>query len=165
HSTLAGALLFLVADLVISRRGSASLSVSHPHFAQAGLVGSLFFLAAIGMAGMPPLSGFLGKLLILDALRDDAILIWPVVLTASLIMILGFARVGSELFWKSRETAAPPPDHPTAKLALAAAFGLVAGLIGLTVFAGPIMAWLEVTAIALHEPAAYIAANALEDLP
>ena len=32
-------------------------------------MGGLFFLAAIAMTGMPPLSGFIGKLLVLDGVR------------------------------------------------------------------------------------------------
>jgi multicomponent K+:H+ antiporter subunit D len=40
-----------------------------PATVQNGLFAALFFAAAIAMAGMPPLSGFLGKLLVLDALR------------------------------------------------------------------------------------------------
>ena len=37
----------------------------------------------------------------------------------------------------------------------------LAALVALTVFAGPIMAWLTVAAENLHAPTAYIAANSL----
>jgi multicomponent K+:H+ antiporter subunit D len=43
---------------------------------QNGLFAALFFAAAIAMAGMPPLSGFLGKLLVLDALRGAGVIGW-----------------------------------------------------------------------------------------
>ena len=66
HSTLAAALLFLVADLVMERQGPVDPAVSKP-MPQTGLISALFFAAAIALAGMPPLSGFLGKLLVLDA--------------------------------------------------------------------------------------------------
>jgi multicomponent K+:H+ antiporter subunit D len=165
HSTFAGALLFLVADLVTDRRADGSLRVTLPPIAQGGLIASLFLIAAIGMAGMPPLSGFLGKLLILDALRSDAPLIWSVVLATSLALILGFARAGSTLFWKPHATDAQPADHPAEALGFTAAFLLVAALAALTVLAGPVSAWMSETARQLHDPAAYIAANALESLP
>jgi multicomponent K+:H+ antiporter subunit D len=165
HSTLAGALLFLVSDLVLDRRGTGTLrGTAHP-VAQSGLIASLFFVAAIGMAGMPPLSGFLGKLMVLDALRSTATLAWTTILVTSLIMILGFARAGSHLFWKSAAVDDAPPDHPPEALAITAAFGLVAALVALAVFAGPVMGWLEVAAQGLHAPAAYIAANTLGIVP
>ena len=49
------------------------------------------------MAGMPPLSGFLGKLLVLDALRAPGTIgwAWTAILAGSLLTIVGFARAGS----------------------------------------------------------------------
>ncbi|MDZ4135660.1 MAG: monovalent cation/H+ antiporter subunit D, partial [Paracoccaceae bacterium] len=77
HSTLATAVLFLVADLVLDRRGTDSLRKALPPIAQNGLLAALFFAGAIAMAGMPPLSGFLGKLSVLDATRGPGMaLIW-----------------------------------------------------------------------------------------
>jgi multicomponent K+:H+ antiporter subunit D len=162
HSTLATAAIFLIADLVADRRGSADLT-ARPRIAQQGLIAGLFFANAIALAGMPPLSGFLGKLLVLDALRADAALIWTVILVSSFLMVLGFGRAGSVLFWKSHAVGeeAEPHHHRSEPLAFVAVGGLLAGLVALTVMAGPVMAWLEVTAAALHAPDAYISANQL----
>ena len=162
HSTLATAAMFLVADLVLSRRRDDSLRHSLPPIAQSGLIAALFFATAIAMAGMPPLSGFLGKLLVLDALRDQAAIVWSVILVTSLITIIGFARGGSILFWKSHASdevieTAPEPDP----LAFTMVIALIGALGAMTVFAGPLMGWLEVAAAELHDPAAYIAANRL----
>ncbi|RYI20090.1 MAG: monovalent cation/H+ antiporter subunit D, partial [Acetobacteraceae bacterium] len=79
HSTLATALMFLAADLVSRRRVHLRLDLLAP-VAQSGPVATLYLAAAIGLAGLPPLSGFLGKLLLLDAWRDHAAAIWPAVL-------------------------------------------------------------------------------------
>lgn len=70
HSTLAGAALFLIVDMIAKRRGEHgdALTVS-PRFCQSELLSGLFFLAAIAIVGLPPLSGFIGKLLILDGVR------------------------------------------------------------------------------------------------
>jgi multicomponent K+:H+ antiporter subunit D len=164
HSTLATALIFLVTDLVLRRRAHLRLDAPAP-VAQSGLVASLFLAAAVALAGMPPLSGFLGKLLILDAWRDQAFAIWPAVLVSSFLMLLGLARAGSLLFWKPFGTgsaAEPAPDEP---LALVATFGLLAAIVALTLAAGPITGWLDATAEALHDPSGYIAANRLEAAP
>jgi multicomponent K+:H+ antiporter subunit D len=164
HSTLATALIFLVSDLVSRRRPHLRLDTPAP-LAQSGLTGALFLAAAVALAGMPPLSGFLGKLLILDAWRDQAFAIWPAVLVSSFLMLLGLARAGSLLFWKPAETATAPDPAPHDPLALTATFALLTAVVGLTLAAGPVTDWLGDTANALHSPQAYIAANRLGAAP
>jgi multicomponent K+:H+ antiporter subunit D len=167
HSTLAGALLFLVVDMVRERRGSiGDALVSAPPIASAGLISALWFVAAIAVAGMPPLSGFIGKLLVLDSVRGHDLmwLIWTVVLFGSLLAILGLAQAGSRVFWKveaaepsEADTALPDPGalKPLAMPA-AAVFSLVATIVALTVFAGPVMRYLDATAAQLYAPKQYI---------
>ena len=168
HSTLAAAALFLVADLIISRRGAAGdqLRAVSP-VAQNGLLAALFFAGAIAVAGMPPLSGFVGKLLVLDALRhsDATPLIWSAILLGSLLTIIGFARAGSNLFWKSAEVApsadpAADPDlaAPTPVLAVVSITVAIAALSALTIFAGPAVAYFEQTTAQLLDPTGYIQA-------
>lgn len=163
HSTLAAAAIFLIADLVTTRRGSAALT-PQPRFAQQGLLSAFYFVTAIALAGMPPLSGFLGKLLILDATRDNAALIWSTILATSFLLILGLSRAGSVLFWKTDGTADPAPHSPQ-PLAFAAAGALLLALATLTVMAGPVTDWLATTAQQLHAPDAYIAANRMGEDP
>jgi multicomponent K+:H+ antiporter subunit D len=164
HSTLATAALFLVADLVTRHRAHARLTESAAPIAQSGLIASLFLAAAVAMAGMPPLSGFIGKLLILDAFRDQTALVWSTILGSSFLMILGYARAGSTLFWKVNAPDTPPDPRPE-PLAFTATFGLLAALVALTLLAGPITDWLTDTAATLYAPDAYIAANRLEAAP
>ncbi|MFN3722640.1 MAG: monovalent cation/H+ antiporter subunit D [Paracoccaceae bacterium] len=166
HSTLAGAALFLIVDLVAHRRAHDGLHQALPPIAQAGLISGLFMVSAIATAGMPPLSGFIGKLLVLDALRDQAALVWSIILVTSLITILGFARAGSTVFWKAHAFAPEdePPSHPTQTLAFVAVGMLLAGLVALTVFAGPVTTWMEATATSLFDPESYIAANKLPEV-
>ena len=163
HSTLATAALFLVADLISRRRAHPRLAEA-PAIAQSGLIAALFMAAAIALAGMPPLSGFIGKLLILDAFRAQAPLIWSVILVSSFLMILGFSRAGSLVFWKPAPhtpTTDTPTPAPTEPLAIAATLALLATLAALTLLAGPITDWLAATAQTLHAPEAYIDANRL----
>ncbi len=168
HSTFAAAALFLVADLVMTRREADVLS-ARPATVQNGLFAALFFAAAIGMAGMPPLSGFLGKLLVLDALRTPGIMgwAWSAILVGSLLTIVGFARAGSTLFWKS--TAVPVPEvpegedvAPTARPAgpaeVAPTMLALAILAAAAVFAGPLSAYLESTSEQLFDRAGYVSA-------
>ncbi|MEP5727806.1 MAG: monovalent cation/H+ antiporter subunit D [Sulfitobacter sp.] len=161
HSTLAAAALFMIADLVRSGRANLDL-VAMPPVSGAVLTSALFFVAAIAMTGLPPLSGFLGKLLILDAGFEGpmASWIWSVVLISSLISVVGFARAGSVVFWKAKsiapdDTETPSEPAPTA-LAYTAVSGLVALLIAHTVFAGPVYRYVESTSAQLFAPEPYI---------
>jgi multicomponent K+:H+ antiporter subunit D len=124
----------------------------------------LFFLAGIAMAGLPPLSGFIGKLLILDGVRESSTagLIWATILITSLLLIVAFARAGSLLFWKCRavEVTAESTElaerrYPALPIVVVAA--LIASTALLTVFAGPVMSYLEAATDQLFRPTAYIA--------
>jgi multicomponent K+:H+ antiporter subunit D len=160
HSTLAGAMLFLVVDLVTRRRAHARLRVG-PAIAQSGLLGSLFLLAAVAVTGLPPLSGFMAKLMVLQAWRDQAGLVWSVVLVATIVMVLGFARAGSTVFWKPAQDHDLPIPPAREHASFAAVMALLACLVGLTVFAGPATRWLDGAARQLMDPRGYIAANHL----
>jgi multicomponent K+:H+ antiporter subunit D len=164
HSTFAAAALFLLADLVISRRHNDTLSTQQP-VSQNGLFAALFFVGAIGVTGMPPLSGFLGKLLVLDGVRDMPWMgaAWAAILIGSLVTIVGFARAGSVLFWKS--TALDTPEHSdqdaVTKVGVNQLTGVglaLAMLALLSVFAGPVMGYLEGAAWQLFDVPDYVGA-------
>jgi multicomponent K+:H+ antiporter subunit D len=166
HSTFAAACLFMIADLVTSRRVGADRLTPAPVTVQNGLFAALFFAGAIAMAGMPPLSGFLGKLLVLDALRDPGQMAWAwtAILAGSLLTIVGFARAGSVLFWKSTAIAPPeptedaPPVAAATPLQVAPAMLTLALLAGLAVFAGPVAGYLEGTSAQLFDRSGYVSA-------
>ncbi len=160
HSTLAGALLFLISDLVRTGRANLDLTAQLP-VAGTALTAGFFFAGAIAMAGLPPLSGFLGKLLVLDAAygTDLVVWIWAVVLGSSLISVIGFSRAGSILFWKAHSVT-QPEDAPAlsrpAVLSYVAAGGLIALLVAHTVFAGRMHRYTTSIAEQLFAPAPYI---------
>ncbi len=160
HSTLAAAALFLIADLVSTGRANLRLT-AQPAMSGAALTAAMFFTAAIAMAGLPPLSGFIGKLLILNAAFDTdmAVWVWAIILSSSLIAVVGFARAGSVVFWKAQSVEpvedAVQPDPPAA-LAYVAVGGLIALLIAHTIFAGQMHAYMTVMAEQLFAPTDYI---------
>ena len=160
HSTLAAAALFLIADLVKSGRDDLALA-PRPPIPGAPMTAGLFFAAAIAMAGLPPLSGFLGKLLVLDAGIDSDLVVWvwAVVLVSSLVAVVGFARAGSVIFWKANAT---PVDDQMAPLPTPSrlAFSAVGALLGLivlhTVLAGPGTRYAEAISAQLFAPDRYL---------
>ncbi|MCS6778232.1 MAG: monovalent cation/H+ antiporter subunit D [Geminicoccaceae bacterium] len=166
HSTLAAGALFLLADLVAERRGAVrDALVAAPAFPQLDLLAGGFLLAAVASAGLPPLSGFLGKLWILGSVQAHPAWpwLWAAVLVTSLLAILAFARAGSLLFWRSIAIEAPlAADPPAARtlpvLPLVATGALLAVPVLLAAFAGPVARGLEATAVQLHERHGYIEA-------
>ncbi len=159
HSTFAAAALFLIADLVRRRRGDASdrKAIIAP-LPGRGVPGTLYFIAAIAIAGLPPLSGFLAKVALLAHVPDAQVAsVWSAVLGGSLLVIIGLSRAGVRLFWRVPETAPTPPTR-RARLRpaeTAATLLLLAYLLGMTIAAGPLMQHTDAMARQLRQADEY----------
>ncbi|WP_347092294.1 monovalent cation/H+ antiporter subunit D [Sphingomonas parapaucimobilis] len=162
QATLAGAALFLVADVTMRRRGQyADAIVPSPRFFGQDGAGLLYLIAAIAAVGLPPLAGFVGKLLILDAsfALPGWQAVWTTILVTTLVGVIGFSRGGSTLFWKE----APPATAAIAgasrsRAEFVAPVVLLALLAGLTVTAGWVTAQTRATAAQIMAPERYVAA-------
>lgn len=158
QSTLAVAALFLLAELIARQRGALGDTLKPgPAPRQPAQLGGLFLLAAVTLAGLPPLSGFVGKLLILRSAIDQpgAAALWAVLLLSGLLLVVAFSRAGSQLFWKV-SPALPGARHSA--LALLPAGLLLAACLALALAAAPVQRLTEATAAQLHAPAAYVQA-------
>jgi multicomponent K+:H+ antiporter subunit D len=166
HSSFAAAALFLLADLVIRRRGNDMLS-PQKETEKHGLFSALFFAGAIAMTGMPPLSGFFGKLLILEAVHETSwmAMAWVAILGGSLITIVGFARAGSTLFWKARKNPSGDPDtewrarsdrSPLNAQKLTSIFTMLAMMVLLVATSGRLVGYMDATAAQLFDVSGYI---------
>ncbi len=158
NSTLVVAALFLLAELVAAQRGDAAdrLQPASP-LTQPTLLGVLMLLAAASAAGLPPLPGFIGKLMILEASSAHPwqAAVWVVVLTVGFLTLIGLARAGSILFWHVRE------DLPVAAAAgasgklLGATMALIGASIAMSVLAAPIQRYTAAAALQLSDREAY----------
>ncbi len=156
HTTLVTAGLFLLADLIARQRGSTDDHFTPgPPLLQPTTLGVLFFLAAVAAAGMPPLSGFLGKLLLLKSVQPQhAIWLWSIVLSGSLVALIALSRAGSRLFWKTEGEQATTMQADFFRLAPAAT--LLAMSVAMMVLAGPLTRFAEATATQLLMPQQYL---------
>jgi multicomponent K+:H+ antiporter subunit D len=156
HSTLVAGGLFLLADLIARQRGDLGTDlISAPALHQPLLLGTLFFMGAISVAGLPPFSGFLGKVMLLRAIElgADAIALWAVVLVGGLGMLISLSRAGSLVFWRpSAEAVGQPADA----IRVLATVGLLLGSVMLVVAAGPLQAFVQATAAQLLDVAPYL---------
>jgi multicomponent K+:H+ antiporter subunit D len=174
HSTLVVAALFLLIELIADERGDARDALtSAPQVRNAALLGTLFFVAAAAIGGLPPFGGFLGKVYVLQSASGapGAPWIWGIVLGGSLLGMIALARGGSAVFWKTVGADAPeasPDDIGDALQAAATGSALPAGvgptilLLGavtaVALLAGPLSSFTDAAAAQLADPSGYIEA-------
>lgn len=159
HTTLATAALFLLSGYLLRARGEvADRLETGPALARPNLLAGLFLFIALAMAGLPPLSGFFGKVFILQASLGSVWMPWvlAVVLVTSLLSVMGLARCGSAVFYRSDPQQSTPPA-PGLGLLLPSAMLVLAG-IALVVFAAPVIDFSRATAAQLIAPADYLQA-------
>ncbi len=157
HSVLATAALFLLADPIVRARGErADRFESGPAMPGAPVLGGLFFVAAIALAGLPPLSGFLGKFMLLRAALDSPWLewLWSVVLVTGLVGVIALARSGSLLFYRTQSSTEVLPAPRAADWLPAGTLLLL--LAGMVVWADPLARYATATATQLLTPQTYI---------
>lgn len=155
HTTLTVASLFLIAHSIADQRGPrADRFGSGPPVTQPVLLGLVFLISAVGAAGLPPLSGFIGKVLMLQGAGTAPIAawFWACVLGSGLLATFVLARAGGSLFWKTHGTAVGSPMHVGDRTALAVL--AVAGLFWI-VGAGSAAQFTTATAQQLSQPRIY----------
>ncbi len=122
------------------------------------VLGGGFIFCTLLLAGLPPLSGFIAKFAIIDALFGQAditptawVLIW-LIIGSGLATLISLTRAGIDLIWT------PAVDTPPrlSVIEVAPIGLLLATCLALMVCAGPIFLYMETTAEALGDRAAYI---------
>jgi len=157
NSTLVIAGLFLLAELVASQRGPMAdrLEPCSP-VKQPVILGLLLLLAAASNAGLPPLPGFVGKLMLLQASSGHpwAVAVWAVVLVVGFFTLVGLARAGSVLFWAVRPEVPSGSSGASPKLLLAP-MALLGMSVLLSVMAAPVQRYTAAAALQLSDRDAY----------
>ena len=167
HSTLIAGAMFLLADWIRQGRGEVEDAFVRAHaMPKAIVVGSLFMIGAIAMTGLPPLSGFIGKLLILSSAMTHPDFFWilGIVLVSGLLMIIAMARAGSLLFYNvlpqerchtidGKEVCEVPENLPLK--GAASVVGLLSVAIILVVFAKSFHEFTDSAAIQLFDSSLY----------
>ncbi|WP_280231827.1 Na+/H+ antiporter subunit D [Nocardia cyriacigeorgica] len=109
HHILVQTALFLVVGLIERQAGSASLRRLGGLAAASPLLAILFLVPALNLGGIPPFSGFVGKVALLQAgAQNGSVLAWTLVagsVVTSLLTLYVVARVWSKAFWRPRAEA------------------------------------------------------------
>jgi len=161
--------LFLVAGLVEERAGSTDLRRIGGLARIAPMLGVLFFVPAMNLAGIPPFSGFLGKLGLLQAGVAaggtlPAVLVGAGTLT-SLLTLYAASRVWNIAFWRAPRLASTTVPARLPGLMVGATTALVALGVLFTLAAGPLFQVTSNAAADLRERTPYVRAVLPRDVP
>ncbi|GIE81829.1 Na+/H+ antiporter subunit D [Actinoplanes philippinensis] len=161
HHIVVQTTLFLVAGLIERRGGSTALDRLGGLARTAPVLAILFFLPALNLAGIPPFSGFLGKLGLIRAGADDgAVLPWLLVggsALTSLLTLYALARVWNLAFWRSPATPDAAPLRSPRLMVTPTAALVVAGVM-ITLVAGPLYSLTDTVAEDLLARTPYVEA-------
>lgn len=122
------------------------------------ILGLCFGACLLVLAGLPPLSGFIGKFAILAAaLAQDSVsatLVWAfmaLLLLSGLATLIGMIRIGIRTFWASDSTA-----PKVLALEIAPVILLIGLILLLTIQGQHSIRYMEDTARGLQTPALYV---------
>ena len=185
HHIVVQTTLFLVVGLIERQAGASTLQRLGGLAAASPLLAFVFVIPALNLGGIPPFSGFIGKVALVEAgAQSGSSLAWVLVggsVTTSLLTLYAVTRVWTKAFWRARADAPEGALSNTVPAALIdddddIAFAdrsdvgrmpvgmllptgaLIAVGLALTVFAGPIYGYSERAADEILDRNQYISA-------
>jgi len=161
HHIVVKANLFLIGGIAARLTGSEDLSRIGGLWARRPMLGLLFLIPALSLAGIPPLSGFWAKFLIVKASLDaEAWLMAFIALAVGLLTVFSMSKIWVEAFWKPHPAGDPPPASVPDAAAMRAmvwpAVGLAAITVAIGILAGPMHDVAARAADELLDPQRYV---------
>lgn len=111
HVVLAKSALFLVSGITHRLVATYDLKKLGGFYADSPSLSLLFLAPALSLAGVPPLSGFWAKLVLVRAgLEAGHYAIVAVALVVSILTLFSMTKIWAEVFWKDRVVGAGTPE-------------------------------------------------------
>ncbi len=149
--------LFLVSGIVRRLGGTLELGGLGGLYRTRPGLALLFLVPAFSLAGIPPLSGFWGKLVLVKAGLDAGhYLVTTVALGVSLLTLFSMTKLWNEAFWK--DAPQPPGQDRIPWTLLGPVVALATLTLALGLGAGPAFDLAHRAAAQLADPAQYIQA-------
>lgn len=117
HDMIIKAVLFLLAGIIISITGSSDYRKYTGLIRHYPLLGWTFFISVLALAGIPPLSGFVGKILIVTGGFSNGDLVGGlIVMMSSLFVLYSLMRVFINGFWGEASGSTKNDSVPVGRL-------------------------------------------------
>jgi multicomponent Na+:H+ antiporter subunit D len=164
HHIIVKTSLFLVGGLVDHSAGSSRLSRIGGLVRTTPLLAAMFLVSALSLAGIPPLSGFVAKLALIDAgITAHQYELVVVALVVSLLTLFAMVRIWAGVFWSPAEEPLPAAVARRRRrtgggpfLMVAPTAALIACSLAVAAAAGPLYSFSERTARDLLDRNTYI---------
>ncbi|MEZ5198325.1 MAG: proton-conducting transporter membrane subunit [Bacteroidales bacterium] len=159
HNMIAKTNAFLVSGMVFKLKGNYHLKNIGGLVKQSPLLAVLFIIPAFALAGVPPLSGFFAKFILIKAgFEDGHYFVTSVAVFTGLLTLYSMIKIWNEAFLKK------PPEDPTQEkdtyeLSFVEVFpSLLLGMIslGMGIFASSVFGYTMEAANQLINPSIYI---------
>jgi multicomponent Na+:H+ antiporter subunit D len=148
--------LFLTAGLIEESEGTGRLARIGGLVHRAPVVAGVFLVSALSLVGVPPFSGFVAKLALVEAgLAADQYAVVAVSLVVSLLALYSMMRIWTGAFWGEPEVEPPERAGPLPPLMVASTVALAGLTVAVAVAAGPLYDLCVRAAADLVDPAAY----------
>ncbi|MBU8792261.1 MULTISPECIES: Na+/H+ antiporter subunit D [Bacillaceae] len=100
HDMIVKALLFLLAGTMISVTGTTRIDEMSGLIRNYPLLGWMFFIVMLSLAGVPPLSGFIGKVLVgQGTIETGSYILLALAFLSSIFVLYSLLRVFLQCFW------------------------------------------------------------------
>ena len=158
HDMLAKALLFLILGTVVYVTGETIVKNMSGLIRNYPLFGWIYFLVMCALAGIPPLSGFLGKVLIgQGAIEGENYVLLTLGFASSVIVLYSLLRIFLASFF-GETTISEADKKPIPKLAMVSFALLAIIIISIGIAAEGMAPFVEDAARTLANPSIYIEA-------
>jgi multicomponent Na+:H+ antiporter subunit D len=164
HNIIAKTNLFLVSGIVNRLQNSYNLKKLGGLYRVQPVLGLLFLIPALSLAGLPPLSGFWGKLMLIRAgIEAKEYLLVAVALFVSLWTLYSMLKIWNEAFLKERPepvTESEPVNlwQASTLMMMIPVVTLAAISILLGIAANPVIELIQRAAEQLFDPSEYLTA-------
>lgn len=156
HDMVAKALLFLLVGTMITLSGTSKMAGMSGLMKNYPLLGWSFFVSMLSLAGIPPLSGFIGKVLIAGAAIDSkSYVLLALALISSIFVLYSLLRIFKNCFWG--ETIVSKEEQlPLRRGVLLPCLALVLLTIGIGLGIEGLAPYVTTAAETLLDPGIYI---------
>jgi len=153
-------LLFLLVGVLYERRHTREMADYGGVAARVPVTTALFLIATLGSVGLPGLNGFVGEFLILGGVFQVKIAWAAVAATGMILGAIYLLTLVQKVFWGPETVPANRALTDINGWELAGAFPLVALIVLLGVFPGPLLNLVDGSVKNLQRPAAAATASA-----